>query len=152
MKRFINIALFTLGVALLGSCTSTGSAVRGSDAYGYYNNPYYYGYPNYYQSNPYYQRPIIRHNVIVIPEQRKVVRSKEQVRRRQAVSPNTKPVSPNTRRKVAPSNVPSKQNEAVKKNNPTRRSNTVAPSSRRTSNPTGATRTEQSNRSRRGNN
>lgn len=141
MKRLLNIVLLVLGVGFLSSCSTTGSTVRGVDAYGYYDNVYYYGYPNYYRTYPHYQRPVIHNDVIVIPEQkRNVVRNRENVRSRKAISPNT-------RRSVTPSN-----REVIRNTAPTRRSSTVAPSSRSVPNATPAPRSNLNNSSRRGNN
>lgn len=140
MKRLLNILMLVLGVGFLSSCSTTGSVV-GGDAYGYYDDMYYYGYPSYYHTYPHYQRPIINHNVIVVPEQnRKVIRNRENVRRREVVSPNS-------RRSVAPSN-----REVIRRTAPTQRSTTVAPSSRQSSRPAPAIRTNPNNGSRRGNN
>lgn len=141
MKRLLNMVMVVLGIGFLSSCSTTGSAVTGSDAYGYYDDMYYYGYPSYYQAYPHYGRPVIHNDVIVIPEQnRKVIRNRENVRTRQAVSPNS-------RRTVEPSN-----REVIRNSAPTRRSTTVAPSSRQSSNPAPATRTNPTNGSRRGSN
>lgn len=141
MKRILNIALVALGIGFLSSCSTTGSVVSGPDAYGYYDDVYYYGHPSYYQSYPYYRRPIIHNDIIVVPEQnRKVIRNRDDVRRRQVVSPDT-------RRTASPSN-----REVIRNTAPTRRSSTVAPSSRQSSSPAPATRTNPNNGSRRGNN
>lgn len=141
MKRLLYMVMVVLGISFLSSCSTTGSAVTGSDAYGYYDDMYYYGYPSYYQANPYYGRPIIHNDVIVVPEQnRKVRRNRENVRTREAVSPNS-------RRSVEPTH-----REVIRHSAPTRRSTTVAPSSRQPSNPAPATRTNPSNGSRRSNN
>lgn len=141
MKRLLNILVVGLGVGLLSSCSSTGSVVSGSGPYGYYDDMYYYGYPSYYHAYPYYNRPVIHNRVIVVPEQnRKAVRNRtNDLRGREAVSPNS-------RRSVEPSN-----REVIRSTAPTRRSTTVAPSSRSAS-PAPASRTNPANGSRRGNN
>lgn len=141
MKRLLNILLVGLGVGLLTACSSTGSVVSGSDPYRYYDDMYYYGYPSYYNAYPYYNRPIIHDRVIVVPEQnRKAVRNRtNDLRGREAVSPNT-------RRSVEPS-----RREVIRSTAPTRRSTTVVPSSRQSS-PAPAPRTNSTNGSRRGNN
>lgn len=144
MKRLLNILLVGLGIGFLSSCSSTGTMVSGTDPYRYYDNMYYYGYPSYYSAYPYYNRPIIHNRVIVVPEQnRKAVRSRtNDLRGRQAVSPNT-----NKRRSVQPSN-----REVIRNSAPSRRSTTVAPSSRQSSSPAPPTRSNPTNNSRRGNN
>lgn len=141
MKRLLNIFLVVLGVGVFSSCSSTGSVVNGSDPYGYYDDMYYYGHPSYYDAYPYYHQPVIHNRVIVVPEQnRKVVRNRtNDLRGREAVSPNT-------RRSVEPAN-----REVIRNTAPTRRSSTVAPSTRESS-PAPARRTNPSNGSRRGNN
>lgn len=143
MKRFLSVILVGLGIGFLSSCSSTGSVVSGSDAYGYYDDMYYYGYPSYYHAYPYH-RPVIHDHIIVVPEkenQRRVIRNRNDVRsRREAVSPNS-------RRSVQQSNQQIRRQTA-----PTQRSNTVAPSSRQQSNPTPSTRSNPNSGSRRGNN
>jgi len=142
MKRVLSLLILAFGFAFLSSCSSTGTMTGGSDVYGYYDNMYYHGNPNYY-ANPYlYQRPIIRNNVIVVPEQRKEVRrTRENVRRREVVSPDS-------RRTVSPAERQINRTEA-----PARRGTTVSPPSRNSSTPAPATRRAPSNnRSRSGNN
>lgn len=142
MKRLLNMVMVMLGIGFLSSCSTTGSVVSGSDPYGYYDDMYYYGHPSYYNAYPYYHRPVIHDRVIVVPEQnRRVVRNRiNDLRGREAVSPNT-------RRSVEPSN-----REVIRNSAPERRSTTVAPSSRRSSNPAPATRVNPTNGSRRGSN
>src|SRR5690606_34675437 len=96
MKRLINILIIALGFGFLSSCSSTGSMMSNSDGYGYSDNVYYHGYPSYYGAYPYLnQRPIIRNNIIVVPDQKRV-RNRDHVRRRESISPNN-------RRRVVPS-------------------------------------------------
>lgn len=130
MKRLINLMIMVLGAFFLSSCSTTGSMLEGSAGYGYYDNVYSHGYPNYYSAygaNPYlYPRTrIIHNNVIVLPEQ-KNVRSREQVRRKESVSQNSRrtitPNEPNQR--VNRSAIPSRRGSSVA---PTSRSNSPAP-------------------------
>lgn len=142
MKRLLNIILVGLGIGLLSSCSSTGSVVSGSAPYGYYDDMYYYGHPSYYNAYPYYHQPVIHDRVVVVPEQnRKIIRNRNNDSRGREV------VSPNTRRTVQPSN-----REVIRNAAPTRRSTTIAPSSRQSSSPAPAPRTNPNNGSRRGNN
>jgi hypothetical protein len=141
MKRLLSIVLVGLGIGLLSSCSSTGSAVSGSAPYGYYDDMYYYGHPSYYNAYPYYHQPVIHDRVIVVPDQnRKVVRNrKNDLRGREAVSPSS-------RRSVQPST-----REVIRNTAPMRRSTTVTPSSRESS-PAPASRSNPTSGSRRGNN
>ena len=128
---FISLVIGFIGVFLLGSCSSTGAMVGGS---GYYDNMYYHGYPSYYGAygvNPYlYPRNrIIHNNIIVVPE-KKGVENRDNVRRRESVSPNS-------RRKVTPSKSVRSRSETNstinrRQNAPSRENSVVAPSSRRT--------------------
>lgn len=140
MKRAINFMIVLFGAAFLSSCSSTGSMIGASGGYGYYDNVYYHGYPSYY-ANPYLYpgTRIIHNDVIVVPEQN-AVRNRDNVRRRETVSPNS-------RRTVSPTE-PNRRIE--RSTTPTRRGTSVAPSSRSTAPP--ASRGSSSPNSRRGGN
>jgi len=130
MKNYLNIIVLIFGLAALTACSSTGSMVGGSSGYGYYDDMYYYGYPNYWTSpyaSPYYYPGRIYNNVIVVPEKKPDrVREPRDLRRRDAVSPNT-------RRTVVPSEPNRNINRSTAPNvnrstTPERRGSNVAPS------------------------
>lgn len=140
MKRLINVLIIALGLGFLSSCSSTGTMTDRSDRYGYYDNVYYHGYPSYYNASPYlYQRPIIHNDIIVVPDKKRV-RSRDHVRRRETATPDS-------RRRV----VPRESNRSIERGSNERRGSTVAPYSRESSSPAPATRRSSGNTSRRGN-
>lgn len=130
MKRILNIIVVGLVVALISSCSSMGSVNRSAEGYGYYDNMYYSRYPSYYPSYRYYQRPIIRNEVIIVPEKRKVVRNNGEVKRRQVVSPDTRRTESQSHREAVRSTAPQRRSLKVSSSNSSRRSGSASPSSR----------------------
>lgn len=136
MKTLINSIIGILGIFMLGSCTSTGTLTKGSASYGYYDNMYYQGYPYYYGAydrNPYFypRNRIIHNNIIVVPEKNRV-ENRDNVRRREAVSPNS-------RRTVSPSESVRSRSESSRiinrREGAPSRETITAPSSRRSDSP-----------------
>src|SRR5690606_19737616 len=129
--------IMAVGVAFLSSCSTTGTLTGGSDAYGYYDNMYYHACRSYSANASMYQRPTARNGITVLPQERKNVRSRENVRRREIVSPNSRSTVNPTERRV------------IRTETPSRRGATVAPPTRNSSSPARATRrTPDNNRSR----